>query len=80
MLTINGDPGRWRKEWDSNPRYASDFRLSLRNLTLQLVGAPGQTRTYQTVAFRLFWSVDGRVERPEANPCPSIIQRRLFAI
>ena len=26
-----------------------------------LMGAPGQTSTYQTVALRLYWSVDGRV-------------------
>jgi hypothetical protein len=35
---------------------------------LQLLGARGQASTYQTVALRLYWSVDGRVERPEANP------------
>ena len=33
-------------------------------MTLQLVGALGQTRTYQTVALRLYWSVDGGVEQP----------------
>jgi hypothetical protein len=49
------------------------LRSFLSSLALQLVGAQGSASTYQTVALGLYWSVDGRVEQPDANPCPSII-------